>query len=135
MDGSMMNYMNMALNQPDPSVVGGYGAPAYSPAMPQGPYQQQQGQQVIDPATGQPVIIDPKTGQPMAHPGGPNYALGGWDGVNDKMRYLAQNARYNRAASQAVPGQSTSGAGGGGGGFGHLLHTIFGHNGGPGVAR
>lgn len=92
--------------------------------------------QVTSPV-GQPgVVIDPKTGQPLARPTGPNAALGGWDGVSDKMRYLAQNARYNRlssAAATAKPGQSTSGMGGGGGGFGHLLHTIFGHNAGPGT--
>lgn len=96
------------------------GAPTYAPPQP-----------------GSGVVIDPRTGQPLQRPQGPDAGLSGWDGVSDKMRYLAQNARYNRlsaAAAKSQPGVSTSGMGGGGGGFGQLLHTIFGHST-PGAAQ
>jgi hypothetical protein len=128
----MLNYMNMGLGQPDPSMI-----PQQGFAGPMGTDQLSltnpgfRVQPMIDPATGLPVQ------QGMAYPPhiqGPDASLNGWDGVHDKMRYFAQQMQQNRMMRRSMqgakPDDAISGKGGGGGGFGHLIHSIFGGGGG-----
>lgn len=133
MDGSMMlNYMNMGLGQPDPSMIPqqGFAGPMVSgglalhnPGFRSGAVPGE-----IDPLTGLP--INPAMSLPPI--AGPDASLTGWDGVNDKMRYFAQmqqNRMMHRSMQGAQPG-GVSGKGGGGGGFGQLVHSLFGGGGG-----
>jgi hypothetical protein len=127
----MLNYMNMGLGQqPDPMMVpqqgfagpmGGQGGMSLSnPGFPVQPYAQG-----IDPATGLPI----NPGAALPPIAGPNAGLSGWDGVNDKMRYFAQQMQQNRMMRRSMDGAqpgTMSGRGGGGGGFGHMIHAIFG---------
>jgi hypothetical protein len=132
----MLNYMNMGLGQPDPSMIPqqGFAGPMgtdqlslSNPGFKVGgppvmrPYQPGQ----IDPTTGLPI----NPGTPLPGIAGPDASLTGWDGVHDKMRYFAQQMQQNRmmrhSMRDAQPG-GISGRGGGGGGFGQLIHSLFG---------
>jgi hypothetical protein len=129
----MLNYMNMGLGQqPDPSMI-----PQQGFAGPMGIDQlslTNPGFKVggpIDPATGLPINMGV-----MSHIPGPDASLTGWDGVNDKMRYFAQQMQQNRmmrrSMRDAQPDVGISGRGGGGGGFGQLVHSLFGGGAGGG---
>jgi hypothetical protein len=132
----IMNYMNGAPQVMAPPTGGpsdvmqwlqqqGYapgGAPGVAPAgMPNGPVPG------MPAGFGGAVSVGPQPGQPMPMaPQRPDMALGSWDGVNDKLRYMAQRQKFGRAGGQSP---ATGNIGGGGGGFGAMVHHLFGGHG------